>query len=266
MCWSGEASLVLATLGFSGAGFEFYKEVKANKLLSKEEWYLNKHLLRGVTLAYFSLMELLQGVNYAYLDVPGPMNALCALLGFVHISFQPIFISWFMLSFIPISKRRFWFPKITGVSILATLVMLSRLLMNPLLPGCFSLKCIPVTNMFDIGFSSYDGTVGCASDAFKSYVGNWHIAWQWVLNNCHQFFYLYAITSFIFPLFYGAWRIMVYVFICGPSCAFFLTNNPDEWAAIWCLLSIAFLLAVKIPVIERLLTAKNVTLRPEALR
>jgi len=50
---------------------------------------------------------------------------------------------------------------------------------------------------------------------------------------------------------------MIYGFVMGPLLAYFLTGNPDEWAAIWCLLSIGFLIIVKTPVIERFMTVKH---------
>ena len=55
MCWSGEASGVLAVVGLSTAA---YLAIKKGE--SKELW---------IPLTYFALMELLQAVTYIYIDL-----------------------------------------------------------------------------------------------------------------------------------------------------------------------------------------------------
>ena len=50
---------------------------------------------------------------------------------------------------------------------------------------------------------------------------------------------------------------MIYLFALGPLLAFYLTGNSDEWAAIWCLLSIGFLTVAKIPIVEKFMTVKH---------
>ncbi|MCD4674684.1 MAG: DUF5765 domain-containing protein [Desulfobacula sp.] len=92
MCWSGEASAVLATIGL---GSTVYMAVKKEK---KELW---------VPLGYFTLMELLQAVTYSYIDqCDNPVNQVLTLLGFIHISFQPFFINMVSMYFIPERIRK----------------------------------------------------------------------------------------------------------------------------------------------------------------
>ena len=53
------------------------------------------------------------------------------------------------------------------------------------------------------------------------------------------------------PFIYGSWRFTIYHFLVGPQLSMLLTSNPNEVAAIWCLLSIGILiLVVKTPVRE----------------
>jgi hypothetical protein len=264
MCWSGEASFVMATIGLVGAAYEVKKTRRTSPNGTGSNWkvdgWTGKYSLRALTLAYFSLMELLQGFNYMVLSHPGPLNSLCAFLGYVHISFQPIFSSWFMLSFLPKARRMKHFKWVTCVSVVAILFMLAHLIKHPSLPGCFSNDCVPKKSMSNI-LHSKDwwgrNSIGCSQTHFRSYVGDWHIAWQWLLNGCSWLKTTYIFVSFFLPIFYGAYRVMLYTLIFGPVLAYFLTGNPDEWAAIWCLLSIAFLSGVKIPWLERLLTVKK---------
>jgi len=54
MCWSGEASAVLATVGFGTAAYIAYKGE------SKDLW---------IPLTYFACMELLQAATYVYINL-----------------------------------------------------------------------------------------------------------------------------------------------------------------------------------------------------
>ncbi len=57
------------------------------------------------------------------------------------------------------------------------------------------------------------------------------------------------IAGIILPFLYGSWRFTIYHFLVGPRLAMLLTDNPNEVAAIWFLLSIGILIiVVKTPV------------------
>ena len=47
----------------------------------------------------------------------------------------------------------------------------------------------------------------------------------------------YGFCVFLLPLIYGAWKITAFQYAMGPILVSFLTNNPDEAPAIWCLFS-----------------------------
>jgi hypothetical protein len=81
MCWSGQASATLATIGFTSTA---YVAIKGE---DKALW---------IPLAYFSLMEMLQAATYTVIDQCGlPLNQLLTLFGALHITFQPFFSECF---------------------------------------------------------------------------------------------------------------------------------------------------------------------------
>jgi hypothetical protein len=87
MCWSGEASAVLATIGFGTAAYVAYKGE------SKELW---------IPLTYFACMELLQAATYVYINLcDSPPNQILTLFGYIHIAFQPFFVNMVAMYFIP---------------------------------------------------------------------------------------------------------------------------------------------------------------------
>jgi hypothetical protein len=59
----------------------------------------------------------------------------------------------------------------------------------------------------------------------------------------------YVLAGFVVPVLYGSWRFTIYHILMGPFLAKLLTDNPNEWPAVWCLLSIGLLLiVVKTPI------------------
>lgn len=79
MCWSGEASAVLAVVGIGTTAYAAYKKEPAPLWMA---------------LGYFSSMELLQAFTYSVIDQCAlPSNQIATLLGYLHIVFQPFFIN-----------------------------------------------------------------------------------------------------------------------------------------------------------------------------
>ena len=102
-----------------------------------------------------------------------------------------------------------------------------------------------------IGYEPLCGSQLC------SVSGNWHIAWNVPMNGLKWLTLGYYIPVFVAPLIYGSWKFTVYHIIVGPAAARMLTNNINEWPAVWCLLSIGmFLIAIKTP-LRQLLYVNN---------
>jgi hypothetical protein len=75
-------------------------------------------------------------------------------------------------------------------------------------------------------------------------------------------FYTYAMTMLILPILYGSWKMTLYHILIGPLPARLLTENLNEFAAIWCLLSIGFLLIVVKTPVRRILYVRHWPLWP----
>lgn len=246
MCWSGEASLALAAGGFAFAGYAAYKKE------SYELW---------IPLAYFSLMELLQGFTYSVIDQCSlSSNQIATLFGYLHIAFQPFFINMIAMYFIPEGVKKRIQGWVYGLCFASTLFMLIQLYPFEWAPACI------------------EGYLMCA-DRLCSVRGSWHIAWEipvnGITNELRQipilgtfltYYPTYMFTAFYLPFLYGSWRLTLYHFLIGPQLAMQLTDSMNEAPAIWCLLSIGILaLVVKSP-IRKYMYVRNWVLWPKAWR
>jgi hypothetical protein len=230
MCWSGEASLGVATLGVSGALWARSRGAPTG---------------RWGTVFYFSAMELLQAATYLVIDRCGlPANQWLTRLSYAHIAFQPFFINFLALSLIPSEKARRIRGFVLAVCAVGAAAMLAKLYVPSAAWACDA-KVIPIC-----------GTNTC------SYSGDWHIAWRLYLNAVDSSYLCYFIPAFWLPLFYGSWRWTLYHFAVGPLAAFFMTSNKDEMPAIWCLTSIGFLMALHVKPVERWMEGPRRTLAP----
>ena len=246
MCWSGEASGVLATLGLGTAAY------LAKKGETRELW---------LPLTYFALMEFLQAITYIYINQCTLFeNKALTLLGYIHVMFQPFFINMVAMYFIPEDIKNRISPYVYTTCGIALVF--------------FLIKLYPLANLdlCNVGNEPFCGSFTC------SYRGDWHIAWQIPLNNLlseplfanrikglHS--YTYMMVAFILPLLYGSWRFILVTFLLGPCIAFFLTKNINEFPAVWCLFSIALCLTViKSPIRKYLHTKSWLPLMPGAYR
>jgi hypothetical protein len=237
MCWSGEASAVLATAGVSGALYAAYKKEPA--------------ALWG-TLLYFSSMEALQAYTYSVIDQCSlPQNQIATILGYLHICFQPFFINAISMHFMPEPVVR----KVRGPAYFLCFLSVIYMLVQ-LYPFAWAGACDPSRAL-------------CAMRLCAIH-GNWHIAWDIPVNGIGNWtsahgltgYISYSFVAFIMPLIYGSWRFTLYHFIMGPFAARLTTNNLNEFPAVWCLLSIGFLLIViETPVRKYLYVRSNLLWR-----
>lgn len=225
MCWSGEASAVLATVGFGTAAYV------AAKGESKELW---------IPLTYFAGMELLQAATYVYINLcDAPPNQLLTYFGYIHIAFQPFFVNMVAMYFIPTSVKRQIAIPVYFICAAAALAMLVKMY-----PFDWAGHCI-------VGFEGFCGDRTC------SVSGDWHIAWQLPLNGLMSDYpsnpwgfryglhgFTYIVVGFWLPILYGSWRFVGFHYLVGPLISDLLTSNPNEYAAVWCLFSIALCVSV----------------------
>jgi hypothetical protein len=225
MCWSLEASAAVATAGFAAAGYSAYRR-------DSPAVY--------ATLGYFSVMEALQCATYLFIDdCESAGNQLATVLGYLHIAFQPFFINLLALHFVPHRISRLVAPWVYTLCFIGTIGML--------------LQLYP----FEWAGSCAAGRPLCG-EPLCALSGEWHIAWQVPTNGIgnglqgvvglESGFPSYVIMSFVAPVLYGSWRLALFHYLLGPTLAHQLTDNLNEWPAVWCLLSVGLLLiAVESP-------------------
>jgi len=191
-----------------------------------------------VSLGYFTLMEILQAFTYSVIDqCNNPSNQMATLLGYLHITFQPFFISAVSLHFINQNIAR----KITPF--IYTL--------------CFIGVIMDLIALYPFTWSPLCAGLPLCGETLCSVHGSWHIAWMVPVNTTNHNFYWYTLSGFILPIFYGSWRFTIYHILIGPGLAFLTTSNPNEWPAVWCLFSIGLLLIVIKTPIRQLLYVRH---------
>ena len=217
MCWSGEASIALSAVGVAGTIWAAYKKEPP------QLW---------MCLGYFTLMEILQAYTYTVInECHDPGNQIATLLGYLHITFQIFFINAVSLHFIDQGVVKKIQPFVYTVCFAAAIMMMIKLY-----PFAWAGLC-------EAGVRPMCGAQLCSVD------GNWHIAWEVPVNTINDGFSWYLLAGFILPILYGSWRFTLYHFLMGPALAYTTTDNVNEWPAVWCLLSIGFMLiVVKTPV------------------
>ncbi len=196
-----------------------------------------------VTLGYFTVMEALQLAGYMVIDQCGaPANQTITLLSVLHIVFQPFVINAFAMALIP---RRVGLGMQTLVYSLCTIS--ATVMILQLYPFDWAGSCMPGSNL-------------CAAQ-LCTVSGDWHQAWDVPYNGLMATidwpvvgtwgFPTYIIATFLVPLLYGAWRLVLFHALAGPILAGQLTGNPNEVPAIWCLFSIGIILIALSPMIRR---------------
>jgi hypothetical protein len=232
MCWSPTVTAAMVGAGAVATGISLAKRQPA---------------AISATLGYFTLMEGLQVVGYAVIDQCGqPVNQVITLLSFLHITFQPFFINAFAMELVAVPVRapvRWAAFTACGVS---AAVMLAQLY------------------PFEWAGACRLGSILCGK-VLCTVTGDWHQAWDIPFNGMLNAFDMamqqmiglsrsfptYLVVAFIVPLFYGAWRFVVFHALIGPLLAGTLTSNPNEIPAIWCLLSIGLSVIALTPPIRR---------------
>ncbi|MCE2926702.1 MAG: DUF5765 domain-containing protein [Rickettsiales bacterium] len=242
MCWSGEASTVLAAAGIATTLYAAWKKEPAPL------W---------IALGYFSLMEVLQAYTYSVIDrCELPSNQIATLFGYLHITFQPFFINAVALYFVPDEVRRRIAPWVYGL--------------------CFAGAIFTLIQLYPFEWAGLcDPSRPLCAERLCSVSGEWHIAWEVPTNGIGNYFVHsgfrpmsdgfpgYLLTAFALPLLYGSWRVVTYHYFLGPWLAQQLTSNHNEWPAIWCLLSIGILMLVVKTPLRRWLHVKGWWLWPK---
>ena len=223
MCWSGEASTVFATIGIGGAAYSALKRDP-------------EPLALWVCLLYFASMEALQAVSYSVLNqCDSPLNQMMTLFGYLHITVQPVVIN---------AVARYFMPKDSA-----------KLIAPWTFAACFAASIMMVIQLYPFDWAGHCA-VGrpLCGEVLCTVRGEWHIAWLVPTNGIGNSmadnawlgrgYLAYPLSAFLLPLLIGSWRFMLFSYLAGPFTAALTTNNINEWPAVWCLFSIALVLAI----------------------
>lgn len=97
-------------------------------ILASYVMYINKYYYASVGIFYFSLMEILQGLQYFVIDkCDNDMNKLLTYIGYLHICFQPVFTSIWLYEFIDNKKQNYGYLRlILGICLIGSILLASR--------------------------------------------------------------------------------------------------------------------------------------------
>jgi hypothetical protein len=218
MCWSETTSLAMVGIGAAAA------VVTARQ---------GRPLAVPVAFGYFAVMEALQAAGYRVIDqCDSPANQTITFLSILHIVFQPFVINAFAMALVVGGVRVRTQVVVYGFCALASVTML--------------LQLYP----FDWAGSCRPGDILCG-EHLCTRSGEWHLAWDVPFNGLlvpfdtffgtRWSFPAYMLAVFLMPLFYGAWRFCLFHALVGPMLAGWLTQQPNEVPAIWCLFSIGII-------------------------
>jgi hypothetical protein len=203
---------------------------------------------------YFTAMEALQVAGHAVVDRCGsPTNQAVTLLSYLHIAFQPFFINAFAMAIRPRQPK----PAIRWL-VWGSCALVAATMLLQVYPFEWAGACIAGATLC--------GTLLCTAS------GEWHIAWSVPYNaivppielwdGFRLTFPGYMAAAFVLPLFYGAWRFVLFHLLAGPGLASLLTSDPREMPAIWCLFSIGLLLVGLVPRLRRLVGGAEAAVSP----
>jgi hypothetical protein len=230
MCWNMEASFAVAALGMAGTAL----------LVKRKE-----HPFLYLTVFYFALMELLQAFTYLYIgQCASHENQILTLLGAYHISFQPIFVVLISLYFVPEGFRQ-----------------------RVQYPAIFFAACCSVVQL--VGYYPFQWA-NHATDAMiygKDLCANhglWHISWYVPTFDSMSSVIGYSprvspymLGTIVIPLLLGSWRFTAVNYTFGFLIAYLTTSSQNEAAAVWCLLSFAYLMICSETHIRNLIHVKT---------
>lgn len=206
MCFNEKTSLLVGLTGIiSSLYFYIYK----------------KNIYASLGIGYFSLMEILQFLQYKVIDdCNNNINKILTIIGYIHICFQPLFANIWLFAFT--NTRYFIF---LYMSFFAGLLLASRLL---------------VFSDEDLCDEKNEPICGKQTCVFS---GNKHLAWNvrlrapgkyWFTPSIGLHFFMWVIP--ILTLFQI--KPLLAMIITGPYFGYYFTNNIHEQPAIWCFTAI----------------------------
>lgn len=227
MCWSKDVSLAMGVLG-SAAGYYAYNHIDR---------------LFGISIWYFTLMQIIHYVGYLYVDkCNNKINQGASYLNYIHICFQPFFFGLGMCGLLGkykiITKAQITtYMTIIYFSLFASVSYLLRLV-----PFKFYNHVVHGGNL--------ERTGGVFSGKLCSIQGDKHVYFTLPLRN--QPYYVTASVFFHFLFFFCPLFIFnnitrlisIFVMITAYTPVFLYNVKMSEGASLWCNISILQLIIV----------------------
>lgn len=234
MCWSVGATTGMMLVGAAGAAVT---------------WRRGDAAAIPLTLGFFAGMEALQLAGYMVIDQCGTRaNQTVTVLSMLHIALQPIMLNAFIMALVRARLSPGQRRMVYGLAGLASAVILVQLL--------------PVAE-----FGACQPGVAVCAPQWCTVSGIWHLAWDVPYNGLFVpieramgvtfGFPSYFLAIFVLPLFYGAWRFVLFHIVVGPMMSHVLTSNQNEAPAVWCLFAISILLVALFPPLRRLFEVRR---------
>lgn len=198
-------------------------------LLTLGAIYVYPNYRLTIVLIFLSLKDLIQGFLYHYQNNKKMKNIL-SVLSWVHICFQPLFVNIFMSNFSK-DKVKYW----------------NFIFIICLLYGIYTL-----TTLNELDIQNDPDYVNNDDDFYSkettSYIGKYHVGYKFSRDNDKIFFPIIYFILIVLPSLFTNSRIygiLWTIFIVLISIIFKKIRN-GEIAAIWCFLSIIFVLPLSI--------------------
>ncbi len=192
-------------------------------LYKRDNWRI------ALPLAFLSLKELIQGLLYRYKDNVKINNKL-TILSWVHIGFQPLFVSMFMSNF-SIKDSAYW----NSIFLICALFAYYFITTLDDLDIQNDPNCIPTGDDDDY-----------CSDKTLSYQGKYHIAYGFKTDeNRHTAINIFTVLMFL-PALLTKSRLIGLGFAIFSGVLQFITRNlrRGEFSAIWCFAIFGFFLPI----------------------
>jgi hypothetical protein len=191
--------------------------------------YLIPNYRLTITLFFLAIKDLIQGLSYRFQGQHKLIYVL-ALLSWIHIAFQPLIVNLFFSHFDNDTNKKKYWPVIFIISIFFAILLIFTLKDFDI----FGAKKCTKQNIYD----------DFCSDVTKSYIGKYHIGYQFRRIDDNLIFpKLYYGLMFIPALFTNVKYIDLLWLIFVASIYYnFKGIGSGEQAAIWCYSSILFAL------------------------
>ena len=234
-------------------------------IVAAYEYKTFRNVQYSIGLAYFGLMEFLQGVQHSWLAVPEDNYAMCAnptnqfltFLGGLHVCFQPLFCNMALTAFFRRSDFR---DRIEGnlvqkLCLLSALWMLSTYIWAITWPDDPNMappatEACPNYEWLREGYDGYlqetTPNIPGHSCTYQSPSEEGHLAWVLPMHQATYFFpnvsTLHAFCMFA-PYLLISRRpllqvLVVALWITGPLSSSYDTPSVNEQASIWCFYSV----------------------------